>query len=60
VCSRNLEYEEAKSRYWAVKIQPEWVVTPGKQTNIVLIWLGIIFCDAETNNEVTDTPRITP
>jgi len=25
--------EEAKSRYWAVKIQPQWVVTPGKQTN---------------------------
>jgi hypothetical protein len=25
--------EEAKARYWAVKIQPQWVVTPGKQTN---------------------------
>jgi hypothetical protein len=23
--------EEAKARYWAVKIQPQWVVTPGKQ-----------------------------
>jgi hypothetical protein len=22
--------EEAKARYWAVKIQPLWVVTPGK------------------------------
>jgi hypothetical protein len=33
VWSRNLEYEEAKARYWAVKIQPQWVVTPGKQTN---------------------------
>jgi hypothetical protein len=22
-----------KARYWAVKIQPQWVVTPGKQTN---------------------------
>jgi hypothetical protein len=25
--------EEAKDRYRAVKIQPKWVVTPGKQTN---------------------------
>jgi hypothetical protein len=25
--------EEAKARYWAVKIQPQWVVTAGKQTN---------------------------
>jgi hypothetical protein len=25
--------KEAKARYWAVKIQPRWVVTPGKQTN---------------------------
>ena len=24
--------EEAKTRYRAVKIQPQWVVTPGKQT----------------------------
>jgi hypothetical protein len=30
---KNLENEEAKARYWAVKIQPQWVVTPGKQTN---------------------------
>jgi hypothetical protein len=28
----NLEDEEAKARYWAVEIQPQWVVTPGKQT----------------------------
>jgi hypothetical protein len=33
VLSRNLENEEAKARCWAVKIQPQWVVTPGKQTN---------------------------
>jgi len=33
VWSRNLEHEEAKVRYRAVKIQPQWVVTPGKQTN---------------------------
>jgi len=32
VWSRNLENEEAKARYRAVKIQPELVVTPGKQT----------------------------
>jgi len=25
--------EEAKARYRAVKIQPQWVVTSGKQTN---------------------------
>jgi hypothetical protein len=25
--------EEAKVRYRAVKIQPQWGVTPGKQTN---------------------------
>jgi hypothetical protein len=25
--------KEAKARYRAVKIQPQWVVTPGKQTN---------------------------
>jgi len=25
--------EEAKARYRAVKIQPQWVVTPEKQTN---------------------------
>jgi hypothetical protein len=29
----NLENEEAKARYRAVKIQPQWVVTPEKQTN---------------------------
>jgi hypothetical protein len=35
VCDpRNLENEEAKARYWAVKIQTQWVVTPGKPTNI--------------------------
>jgi hypothetical protein len=33
VCSRNLDNEEAKARYGAVKVQPQWVVTPGKQTN---------------------------
>jgi hypothetical protein len=26
--------EEAKARYRAVTIQPQWVVTPGKRTNI--------------------------
>jgi hypothetical protein len=33
VLSRNLVNEEAKARYRVVKIQPKWVVTPGKQTN---------------------------
>jgi hypothetical protein len=36
VRSRNLENEEAEARYRAVKIQPKWVVTAGKQTNIHL------------------------
>jgi hypothetical protein len=34
--------EEAKARYWAVKIKPQWVVTPGKQTNkqqtLIQVW----------------------
>jgi len=34
VWSRNVENEKAKARYRAVKIQPQWVVTPGKQTTI--------------------------
>jgi hypothetical protein len=33
VRSRNLDNEEAKARYWAVKVQPQWVVMPGEQTN---------------------------
>ena len=33
VWSRNFESEEAKARYRAVKIQPQWVVKPRKQTN---------------------------
>jgi hypothetical protein len=37
VLSRNLEHEEAKARYRAVKIQPQWVVTPGKQTVVVVV-----------------------
>jgi len=36
VRSRNLENEEAKSRYRAVKVQSQWVVTPGKQSNKLL------------------------
>jgi hypothetical protein len=40
VWSRNLENEEAKARYWPVKIQPKWVVTPGKQTNIYFFHAG--------------------
>jgi hypothetical protein len=33
VWSRNLENEEAKARYRAVKIQPQWVVTRRKTNN---------------------------
>ena len=32
VCDQETSKEEAKARYWAVKIQPQWDVTPGKQT----------------------------
>jgi hypothetical protein len=35
---RKLENEEAKARYRAVKIKPQWVVTPGKQTNKQTTW----------------------
>jgi hypothetical protein len=35
VCDQETsETRRLKARYWAVKIQPQWVVTPGKQTNI--------------------------
>jgi hypothetical protein len=27
--------EKAKARYWAVKIQPLWVVTPGKNNQTI-------------------------
>jgi hypothetical protein len=37
VSSRNLENEEAKARYWSVKIQPQWVLTPGKQTTNMIM-----------------------
>jgi acyl-coenzyme A synthetase/AMP-(fatty) acid ligase len=30
---KKLRNEKAKARYRAVKMQPQWVVTPGKQTN---------------------------
>jgi len=33
VCDLETSNEEAKARYRAVKIQPQWVVTAGKQTN---------------------------
>jgi len=36
VWSQNLENAEAKARYRAVKIQPQWVVTPGKQQTTLL------------------------
>jgi hypothetical protein len=38
VLSRNLENGEAKARYRAVKIQPQRVVRPGKQTNKETNW----------------------
>ena len=44
VRSRNLENEEAKARYWAVKIQPQWVVTPGKQCGSNLVFKMLMTC----------------
>jgi hypothetical protein len=32
--------KKPKARYWAVKIQPQWVVTPGKQNNIYYYRVG--------------------
>jgi hypothetical protein len=41
VCDQeNLENEEAKARYRAVKIQPQWVVTPGKTIVTELLQRG--------------------
>ena len=34
VSDQETSNEEAKARYRAVKIKPQWVVTPGKQTNM--------------------------
>jgi len=42
VSSRNLENEEAKARYGVVEIQPQWVVTPGKQTVIAINYKGYL------------------
>ena len=36
MCDQEPRKREAKARYWAVIIQPQWVVTPGKQTNIII------------------------
>jgi hypothetical protein len=36
VLSRNLENVEAKARYRAVKVQPQWVVTPEKKKYIYI------------------------
>jgi hypothetical protein len=39
VCDQETSNEEAKARYWAVKIQPKRVITAGKQTNnSILSW----------------------
>ena len=45
VCAQETsKNEEAKARYRAVKIQPQWVVTPGIQTNRVstVIQVGVV------------------
>jgi hypothetical protein len=52
VRSRNLENEEAKARYWAVKIQPQWVVTPGKQTDTKKLKTQITITTLPLHSEV--------
>jgi hypothetical protein len=56
---RNLENEEAKYRYRAVKIQPQWVVTPGKQTNTNrFVWtVHVTVCRTFCVNANSDQPR---
>jgi len=46
--TRNLENEEAKARYWAVRIRPQWVVTAGKQTTTTTYLNGK--CDRVQND----------
>jgi hypothetical protein len=42
VCDQETsEHEEAKARYRAVKIRPQWVVTPGKQTTTTHIYQSL-------------------
>jgi len=45
---------EAKARYRAVKIQPQWVVTPGKQALLIIqesyIQSSVFRCTVSTNN----------
>jgi hypothetical protein len=43
--------EEAKARYWAVKIQPHWVVKPGKQTKKQTSSINILSPDANYHND---------
>jgi len=44
VCDHEtFENEEAKARYRAVKIQPQWVVTPGKQTTTNILYYIILY-----------------
>ena len=41
IINRIYENREAKAHYQAVKIQPQWVVTPGKQTNKYILFIII-------------------
>ena len=51
VWSRNLENEGGKARYRAVKIQPQWVVTPGKQTHKIRQYgVNIFACQYYVSN----------
>jgi len=60
VWSRNLETEEAKARYRAVKIQPQWVVMPGKQTttNKNGVIRVLVICHADMQISDKDSPQV--
>jgi len=49
VWSRNLENVEAKARYRAVKIQPQWVVKPRKQTNQPTVYITYVLSSLFSN-----------
>jgi hypothetical protein len=46
------------ARYRAVKIQPQWVVTPGKQTNITTITLIYIINISMLHRMYSDSLRV--
>jgi hypothetical protein len=59
VCSRDLEHEEAKALYRALKIQTKWVVTPGIPTKNFIrvfanIWKQFIPCSSFSTSYIKE------